>query len=168
MIRFFVVLSVFAVGSFSYAMEFIIEGSGSAEVTYDGETNSYPLQIGFGLDTDFSNPTNAIAVFSKTKWEDATNPRRIFIRIDSKKTGKISLDQDNQRFIFIQDGGQLYFPREPCSMEITTPNSGDSDSHLRGVIRSCVVHSGGIDHTVSVDFEVIGTPKWKTKSSFDF
>ena len=149
-------------------MDFIIEGSGSAEVSYDGKTNNYPLQIGFGLDTDFSNSKNVIAVFSKTKWEDATNPLRIQIRIDSTKTGKITADQQNKRFIFIQDGGQLHFPKEPCSMKITNPYTGDENSHLKGKIDSCVVLSAGIEHTISAKFEVIGTPKYKIKSEYDF
>ena len=157
-----------AFNSFCYALDFITEGSGAAEVTYDGETHSYPLQIGFGLDTDFSNPKNAIAVFSKTKWEDVTNPRRILIRTDTEKVGKFSIDQKNRYFVFVQDGGQLYYPTEPCSIEISKPYTGDSNSQLRGEIDSCNVHSAGIDHTISVKFEVLGTPKWKTKSNYDF
>ena len=154
----------------SYAMELVIEGSGSAEVTYDGETSEYPLQIGFGLDTDFSNPENAIILFSVTDWsfDDATNPRRIKIRVDATRNGKTIADQENERFIFIQDGGQLYYPLEPCQIRISSPYTGDENSHMKGRVESCVVHSAGIEHTVSASFEVLGAPKWKTKDEYDF
>ena len=46
------------------AVDLTIEGSGSADVTYDGKAQEYALQIGFDLDTDFSNPKNVIALFS--------------------------------------------------------------------------------------------------------
>lgn len=95
----------------SFAFETITEGSGSADVTYDGETKKYALQIGFGMDTDFSNPRNAIALFSKSSFEGASIPRRIKFRLDSTKIGAVEANTDNNRFVFIQDGGQLYFPK---------------------------------------------------------
>lgn len=151
-----------------FALEVITEGSGSADVTYDGATAKYALQIGFDMDTDFSNPGNAIALFSKSSFEGSSNPRRIKFRVDSTKSGAIEATAENKRFVFIQDGGQLHFPKSPCRIEIQRAYTGGGSSLFKGQIRSCIVQSGGIEHTISARFEVIGPATWKTKSSDDW
>ena len=150
----------------SYAIDLIIEGSGSADVTYDGKAEEYALQIGFDLDTDFSNPKNVIALFSKSSFEGAANPRRIKIRVDSTKTGEVEATAANKRFVFTQDGGQQHFPKAPCVIEIQRAYSGNAASVFKGRIRSCVVLSAGVEHTISARFEVLGAPSWKMKSSY--
>ncbi len=64
----------------SFAPEIISEGSGSADVTYDGTTSQYTLQIGFGMDTDFSNPAKFIALFSKSSFQGSSS-KRAYIQI---------------------------------------------------------------------------------------
>ena len=87
--------------------------------------------------------------------------------MDSTKTGAVEADAKNNRFVFIQDGGQLYFPKSPCTIEILSAYTGDETSVFKGQVRSCVVLSAGVEHTISARFEVIGPATWKTKSSFD-
>ena len=151
---------------FTFAANIVTQGSGMADVTYDGEPDQYTLQIGFDRDTDFSNPKNAIALFSKSKFEGSANPRRIKLRVDSTKTGKIKANAENKRLVFIQDGGQLHFPKTPCVIDIQKPYSGNASSLFKGQVESCVVVSGGVEHTISAQFEVQGTPKWKSKPMY--
>ncbi len=150
----------------TYAIDPLIEGSGSADVSYDGKAEEYALQIGFDLDTDFSNPKNVVALFSKSSFEGAENPRRIMIRVDSTRTGEVEATPANKRFVFTQDGGQLYFPKAPCVIEIQRAYGGNAASVFKGRIRSCVVLSAGVEHTISARFEVLGAPSWKMKSSY--
>jgi hypothetical protein len=50
----FMIFLLLMAGS-AFALEIIKHSSGSAEVTYDGKNETFPLQIGFGVETDFSN-----------------------------------------------------------------------------------------------------------------
>ena len=160
-----VVFLLALIGS-SSAIDLIIQGSGSADVIYDGEAQEYTLQIGFDLDTEFSNPSSAVALFSRSSFEGSANPRRIRLRVDSTKTGAIEATAGNKRFVFIQEGGQLYFPKVPCVIEIQKAYSGNPSSILKGRIESCVVRSAGIEHTISARFQITGTPNRKMMSSY--
>ena len=154
--------------SSSFALEVITQGSGSADVTYDGTTKKYALQLGFDMDTDFSNPRKAVALFSKSSFEGSSNPRRIKFRVDSTKSGVVEANAENKRFIFIQDGGQSYYPNSSCKIEIQSTYTGGASSLFKGQIRSCIVLSAGIEHTVSARFEINGPATWKTKSTDDW
>lgn len=153
------------------------EATGEALIERDGAMETYNLKTGFFSDTRFENPRRAIIEFQIPD-EKHSNARRIKITLDSTRTGehyadgkdysifaedKVKIGEPTPHglsasFIFIADGGQIFPPKDSCTINITSPYTGTPESIFDGEVNNCVVHSAGIDHTISAKFTVRGIP----------
>jgi hypothetical protein len=76
----------------------------------------------------------------------------------SAEKGQHSVDEKTAVFRYIADGGQIFPPKDFCSISITSPYTGTPESIFAGEVNNCVVHSAGIDYTISVQFRMTGIP----------
>ena len=153
------------------------EATGEAHIVRDGSNETYALKTGFFSHTRFSNPRRSKVQFQIPSEKDI-NARRIELTLDATRTGehfadgkgysifdedKISIGESSPHgltamLVFIADGGQVFPPKDSCIIVITSPYTGTPDSIFSGEVNNCVVHSAGIDHTISAKFYMRGTP----------
>jgi hypothetical protein len=147
------------------------EATGEALIVRDGVQEIYQLQTGFLSDTRMVNPGRATVEFQLPA-EPHSNARRIEMTLDATRHGEYIIDGKamNDRmfdrsqgqtplaatFQFVADGGQIYPPKETCRLIISSPYTGTADSVFSGEVQNCVVHSAGIDHTISAKFTMRG------------
>ncbi len=147
------------------------EATGEALIVRDGVQETYQLQTGFFSDTRMANPGRATLEFQLPA-EPHSNARRIEMTLDATRPGEYIIDGKamNDRmfdrsedqtplaatFQFVADGGQIYPPKETCRLIISSPYTGTADSIFSGEVQNCVVHSAGIDHTISAKFAMRG------------
>ena len=147
------------------------EATGEALIVRDGVQETYQLQTGFFSDTRMSNPGRATLEFQLPA-EPHSNARRIEMTLDATRPGEYIIDgkamndrmfdrsQDQTSlaatFQFVADGGQIYPPKETCRLIVSSPYTGTADSVFSGEVQNCVVHSAGIDHTISAKFTMKG------------
>jgi hypothetical protein len=151
------------------------EATGEALIIRDGASETFLLQTGFFSETRMANPRKASIQF-QIPAEKHSNARRIEMILDATKTGEHSIDgnfmrdtfmgrsseqseQDHKpRFQYVADGGQVFFPKDSCTVVVTSPYTGTADSIFAGEVKNCVVTSAGISHTISAEFKMIGAP----------
>jgi hypothetical protein len=151
--------------------------SGESLIVLDGKQETYILQTGFMSDTRLANPGRAIIQFQMPA-EKYSNARRIQMTLDATRTGQHVADGKNFSilnedkvaigeptpsgltaiFYFVADGGQIFPPKDTCPIIISSPYTGNSESVFSGEVTNCVVHSAGIDHTISARFTMRGMP----------
>lgn len=155
--------------------------SGEAVIVKDGVTETYPVVTGFFSDTRFANPSRATVQFQASAPEHS-NARRIEITLDATRTGRHHADGTmlsgsfmgseqirigevtsagrTASFRWVADGGQIFWPKTSCDIEVTTAYTGGASSIFSGEVRDCPVHSAGIDyHISSVSFTMRGAPQ---------
>lgn len=156
------------------------DATGEASVVLDGTPETYRLQTGFFSETRFNDPQKASIQFQMPGGK-YSNARRIELSIDAMKTGRHFADgkaiTDSMfgkgpevavgeqtpdgyaaRFQFIADGGQIFPPKNSCTITVTSPYTGSPGSVFSGEVNGCTVHSAGIDHTLSARFVMQGVP----------
>jgi len=139
------------------------------------------LKTGFFSETRLADPRKAVLQYEIEGAKEYSNGRRIEITVDATKAGEHRVDgkameeafsarfKDSQggqpaaqdppvKFRFIADGGQIFFPKDACTVIVTSPYAGTSDSVFTGEVNNCVVTSAGIDHTISAMFKMVGVP----------
>jgi len=147
------------------------EATGEAFIIRNGVQETYQLQTGFFSETRMANPARATVQFQMPA-EPHSNARRIEMTFDATKTGEYLIDgkamndrmfsrsQDqtplDATFQFVADGGQIFPPKETCRLIISSPYTGTPESVFSGEIQNCVVHSAGIDYTISARFTMRG------------
>jgi hypothetical protein len=149
------------------------EATGEALVVRDGARETFLLQTGFFSETRMADPTRASIQF-QIPAEKHSNARRIEMVLDATKAGEHSIDgnfmrdtfmgksaeqseQDHKpRFQYVADGGQIFFPKESCTVVVTSPYTGTADSVFAGEVKNCEVTSAGINHTISAHFKMVG------------
>jgi hypothetical protein len=154
--------------------------TGHAIVVRDGTQETFILKTGFLSDTRFDDPKKASLEFQITGGENQ-NGRRIELTLDATRAGThfvdgkrveetwmgssplpIGEDTPNgtmAKLVYIADGGQVFFPKESCTIVIASPYTGRPDGSFAGEVKDCTVHSAGIDHHLSsVTFEMRGVP----------
>jgi hypothetical protein len=154
------------------------EATGEAVIIRDGLKETYVLKTGFFSDTHFSDPRRASIEF-QIPAEQYSNARRIEMTLDATRIGRHlvdgkaitgamfggsksaekvqhSADEKTTVFKYIADGGQIFPPKDFCSITITSPYTGTPESIFAGEVNNCVVHSAGIDHTISAQFRMTG------------
>ncbi len=152
--------------------------TGQAEVVLDGVPQTYPLFGGFVSDTRFADPRRATIQFKPAQWGSVSGLR---LTLDATVTGRhyadgkaiqdmmfngaeVQVGQDGGRgraavLHWVADGGQVFPPKEGCTIEVLSPYTGQPDSVFEGRISGCTVHSGGIDRQLaSVKFAMHGAP----------
>lgn len=148
------------------------EATGEAFIVRDGVQETYQLQTGFFSETRMANPERATVQFQLPAGPHS-NARRIEMTLDAMRRGEYIIDGKamNDRmfdrskdrtpfaatFQFVADGGQIFPPKETCLLVISSPYTGTADSVFSGEIANCVVHSAGIDHTISAKFAIRGS-----------
>ncbi len=150
------------------------EPTGEARIIRDGVKETFVLQTGFFSDTRLANPKRASVQF-QIPAEKHSNARKIEMVLDVTKAGehpvdgnymrdtfmgrsREELEQENKpRFQYVADGGQVFFPKDSCTLVVTAPYTGTPDGIFAGEVRDCVVTSAGITHTVSAEFKMVGT-----------
>jgi hypothetical protein len=150
------------------------EPTGEARIIRDGVKETFALQTGFFSDTRLANPKRATVQY-QIPAEKHSNARRIEMVLDVTKVGGHSVDgnymrdtfmgksreeleQENKpRFQYVADGGQIFFPKDGCTIVVTSPYTGTPDGVFGGEVKDCVVTSAGITHTVSAEFKMVGT-----------
>jgi hypothetical protein len=150
------------------------EPTGEARIIRDGVKETFVLQTGFFSDTRLATPKRASVQF-QIPAEKHSNARKIEMVMDVTKPGEHSVDgnymrdtfmgrsreeleQENKpRFQYVADGGQIFFPKDSCTLVVTAPYTGTPDGVFAGEVRDCVVTSAGITHTVSAEFKMVGT-----------
>jgi hypothetical protein len=147
------------------------EATGEAIIVRDGIQETYQLQTGFLSDTRMATPGRATVEFQMPA-EPHSNARRIEMTLDATRTGEYIIDGKamNDRmfgrsedqtplaatFQFVADGGQIYPPKETCRLIVSSPYTGTADSVFSVEVQNCVVHSAGIDHTITAKFSMRG------------
>jgi hypothetical protein len=154
------------------------DANGEAVIIRDGLKETYVLKTGFYSDTHFSNPQRASIEF-QIPAEQYSNARRIEMTLDATRTGRHlvdgkaimdtilrgsknaekgqhSVNEKTEVFKYIADGGQIFLPKDFCSITITSPYTGTPESIFAGEVNNCVVHSAGIDHTISAQYRMTG------------
>jgi hypothetical protein len=149
------------------------EATGEALITRDGVRETFVLQTGFFSETRMGNPKRASIQF-QIPAEKHSNARRIEMVLDATKVGEHSVDgnfvrdafmgkagepseQDYQpKFLYIADGGQVFFPMDSCTVIVTSPYEGTPDGVFAGEVKDCVIASAGIHHTLSAQFKMVG------------
>jgi hypothetical protein len=149
------------------------EPTGEARIIRDGVAETFILQTGFFSDTRLANPRRASVQF-QVPAEKHSNARRIEMVLDVTKAGDHlvdgnyvrdtfmgksgeGLEQENKpRFQYIADGGQIFFPKDSCTIVVTSPYTGAPDGVFAGEVKDCVVTSAGITHTLSAQFRMVG------------
>ncbi len=146
------------------------EATGEAVIVRDGIRETFVLKTGFFSDTRLADATRAEVQYQFPGEQDG-NARRIEMRLDATKVGrhfvdgelvsKTWIDRSSLKigeetpkgriasFYFIADGGQVFFPKENCTITVTSPYTGTPDSTFAGEVSECVVHSAGIDQKIS-------------------
>jgi hypothetical protein len=141
-------------------------------LTLDGEAMRYELQTGFGSYTDMARPEQGTLHF-QLPGPRSGNMQRILITLDATRAGRHYADGQaifDQMFRdrpldvgevgeggrmavlkWVADGGQVYAPKPDggCAINVSSPYTGRPDSQLVVTVAECVVHSAGIDHTLS-------------------
>jgi len=129
--------------------------TGEASLLLDGVPQRYALRTGFFYDTRFKNPKRATLQFQPERSGNLTSG--LVLTLDATQSGQRTTDGDGTQINWIADGGQVFPPRSTCAVRVTAPYSGSGS--FRGEIDHCVVHSAGIEHTISsVRFVMIGAP----------
>jgi hypothetical protein len=149
------------------------EATGEALIIRDSVRETFVLQTGFFSETRLANPRRASVQF-QIPAEKHSNARRIEMVLDATKVGEHFVDgnfvrdafmgrsggqpeQEYQpKFLYIADGGQIFFPEDSCDIIVTSPYTGDPNGIFSGEVKDCVVTSEGIRHTISAEFKVIG------------
>jgi len=155
--------------------------TGEAVVVKDGKAETFPVKTGFFSDTRMAQPARATVQFQVGGGENS-NGRRIELTLDATKTGahyadgkllndnfmssdKIRIGERTPQgytasFRWYNDGGQIWWPKTSCIINVTSAYTGTPSSVFAGEIRDCPVHSAGIDYTInSVKFTMRGAPK---------
>jgi hypothetical protein len=153
---------------------------GEALLTRDGLQETYLLKTGFFSDTRFKDPKKATVMF-QIPAEEHSNARRIEMTLDATRAGKhyadgraindsmfrgspLNIGEETSNGItaslkYVADGGQIFPPRDSCTITITSPYPGTPGGVFAGEVSHCVVHSAGINHTLSsVKFRMTGVP----------
>jgi hypothetical protein len=129
--------------------------TGEASLLLDGVPQRYALRTGFFYDTRFKNPKRATIQFQPERSGNLTSG--LVLTLDATQSGPRTTDGDGTQINWIADGGQVFPPRSTCAVRVTSPYSGSGP--FRGEIDHCVVHSAGIEHTISsVRFVMVGAP----------
>ena len=146
------------------------EATGEAVIVRNGIRETLVLKTGFFSDTRLADATQAELQY-QFPTEKEGSARRIEIRLDATKAGKhfvdgelvsktwidrssLKIGEETPKgriasFYFIADGGQVFFPKENCTITVTSPYTGTPDSTFAGEVSECVVHSAGIDQKIS-------------------
>ncbi|TAN39254.1 MAG: hypothetical protein EPN25_12335 [Nitrospirae bacterium] len=154
--------------------------TGEAVIVKDGKTETFPIRTGFFSETRMAAPTRASVQFQAVAAEHS-NARRIELILDATRTGAHYVDgklwSDNfmgrdqiavgertaqgytASFRWVNDGGQMFWPKTSCIIDVTSAYTGTPSSLFAGEIQNCQVHSAGIDYTISsVKFMMRGAP----------
>jgi hypothetical protein len=152
------------------------DATGEALVVRNGAKETYVLKTGFFSETRFADPEWARIQFEIKGAAEHSNARRIEMTLDATKAGEHLVDgkhvqetfmgssqrgpdqEYKPRFQYIADGGQVFFPKGFCKIKITSPYTGTPDGIFAGEIENVVVHSAGIDNTLSAKFKIVGVP----------
>lgn len=156
------------------------DAKGEAIIVRDGVQETFILKTGFFSDTRFSDSKRASIEF-QIPAEPHSNARRIEMVLDATKAGKhyangkainesmfgrsqLNIGEFSSHgflasFKYIADGGQIFPPKNSCTIIITSPYTGVQDENFEGEVYDCTVHSAGIDHNISfVKFRMRGVP----------
>lgn len=154
------------------------DATGEAVVIRDGAREIFPLATGFFSETRFADPKKASVQF-QFPGPEHSNARRIELILDATKKGnhyadgkaindsmfkdipvKVGEQTDKGSaaiFRFVADGGQVFPPKDGCTIVITSPYDGTAQGRFAGIVSACLVHSAGIDSRIeSVEFQVKG------------
>jgi hypothetical protein len=152
--------------------------TGEAVIIKDGIRETYMLKTGFFSETRFENPGRASIQFQIPAGE-YSNARRIEMVLDATASGdhhadgksysvfeedKVEIGTPTHNgymaiFKYIADGGQIFPPKDSCTINVTSPYSGETDGVFSGTVSNCILHSAGIDyHIDSVQFTMKGIP----------
>lgn len=78
---------------------------------------------------------------------------------DATNTGAFSTQEQKVIFKMIEEGGQIFPPKDSCHIQITSAYTGKENGILDGTVPDCRVRSAGIEHTVSAKFSMKGIPR---------
>jgi len=149
------------------------EATGEALIIRDGVRETFVLQTGFFSETRMANPRRASIQF-QIPAEKHGNARRIEMVLDATKVGEHFVDGNftrdafmgksgdpseqeyHAKFLYIADGGQVFFPRDSCTVIVTSPYDATPDGVFAGEVKDCILTSAGIHHTLSAQFKVAG------------
>jgi hypothetical protein len=154
--------------------------TGEAVIVKDGKTEAFPVRTGFFSGTRMATPTRATVQFQAVAAENS-NARRIELTLDATRTGthyadgkmlsdnfmgrdKIAIGERTAQgytasFEWVNDGGQVFWPKTSCSINVTSAYTGTPSSLFAGEVQNCQVHSAGIDYSISsVKFMMRGAP----------
>ena len=158
--------------------------TGEATIVLDGNIVQYELRTGFFSDTRFAEPTRAQVQFQIEipEGDEFSSGDRIEMVLDSTKRGRHYVDGQavadsfmgenrvnvgnpsargfEARLQWVANGGQIFFPKGDCFINVDQAYTGGADSVFSGSISDCTVHSAGIDkHISSFSFTMRGQPK---------
>lgn len=156
------------------------DAQGEAVIVRDGVQETYVLKTAFFSDTRFKEPKKAVIEFQIPGGEHS-NARRIRMTLDATRDGrhyvdgklasdsfmneeKLRIGESTSRgftanFQYIADGGQIFYPKDSCDIVVTSPYTGSTGGVFAGEVSDCMVHSAGIDHSISsVKFTMRGLP----------
>lgn len=149
------------------------EATGEAVIVRDGVREIFVLQTGFFSETRMANPSRASIQF-QIPAEKHSNARRIEMLLDATKVGEHTVDgnfvrdafmgrsgepseQEYQpKFLYIADGGQVFFPEDSCTVIVTSPYDATPEGVFAGEVKECIITSPGIHHTLSAQFKMVG------------
>jgi len=149
---------------------------GHAQVLLDGTASDYPLYTGFVSDTRFADPRRATIQFRP---ESGGHSSGLRLTLDATATGrhyadgksindmmfnggKVEIGRDEGRgraaiLQWVADGGQVFPPKQGCTIDVISPYTGRTDGVFEGTISGCTLHSAGIDRQLtSVRFAMYG------------
>lgn len=146
------------------------DAKGEAIIVREGVYETFTLKTGFFSETRFSDPKRASIEFHIPA-EPYSNARKIEMILDTTKAGKHFADgkaiNDSMfgrsqlnigelssygfiaSFKYIADGGQIFPPKDSCTIVIASPYTGDQEGIFEGEVYDCTVHSAGIDYNIS-------------------
>jgi len=149
------------------------EVTGEALIIRDGVKETFVLQTGFFSETRMANPRRASIQF-QIPAEKHSNARRIEMVLDATQVGEHSVDGDfvrdafmgksgelseqeyHPKFLYVADGGQIFFPRDSCTVIVTSPYDATPEGVFAGEVKDCIITSAGIHHTLSAQFKMVG------------
>ncbi|MCK4910123.1 MAG: hypothetical protein KAR83_00705 [Thermodesulfovibrionales bacterium] len=158
--------------------------TGEATIVLDGNIEQYELRTGFFSGTKFDEPGRAKVQFQIEipGGDEFAVGDRIEMVLDATRRGRHYVDGQavadsfmgedrvnvgnpgaqgfEAKLQWVADGGQIYFPKGECYINVDQAYTGGADSVFSGSISDCTVHSAGIDkHIMSFSFTMRGQPE---------
>lgn len=132
-----------------------VPATGEAIISLDGRQETFKLGTSFWSDSRMKDPLDATLEFRFP--QNAGNPRRVRLKFNATRPGTQVVDGTTVDLVYIADGGQMFPPQGPCEIRVHSTYTGGDSSLLRGEVPQVRIHSAGIDHTLSLTFEVRGS-----------